>query len=422
MASNLSTSICLSSSVELLKAFQSEMQLAYKRIFDIAQKAKKEHDRLQDQLPYQINVIDELHINENAHSRILSKLLQFRDQEGRYSILESLIEFIKGRNSSKEFHNIAIKSPCVTQEKGRIDLWVRDYSTKIALIFENKIYGADDRNKQLFRYIEKTRNDRKHRFEDSEIFVFYLTKFGGDPNDQTWGPEKYNFRNRYMALSFRYDIIHWLKSIVLPGIPQKDDYLRSAILQYVDFLEGIFDIREINKSFNMDLQKYISDQLGLSTISDLDERYQKIEESIEDLDELKNALAKMRDQVFKDRAMHYAKKWKSCFKVPSKKFRVYDYDNDEWEKEHILFGVEFECDKKTTHLVIGADGNLFCQVLRDISLRSRTLSRRTLSIFSTVNRYLDEVSGIYIYRYCGRDFDEVYTIFCKLVKAIDKEI
>jgi len=172
MASNLSTSICLSSSVELLKAFQSEMQLAYKRIFDIAQKAKKEHDRLQDQLPYQINVIDELHINENAHSRILSKLLQFRDQEGRYSILESLIEFIKGRNSSKEFHNIAIKSPCVTQEKGRIDLWVRDYSTKIALIFENKIYGADDRNKQLFRYIEKTRNDRKHRFEDSEIFVF----------------------------------------------------------------------------------------------------------------------------------------------------------------------------------------------------------------------------------------------------------
>jgi hypothetical protein len=422
MASNMSASTSFSSSVELLIAFQSEMLQAYNSILDIAQKAKKEHDRLQDQEPYQINVIDELHINENAHSRILSKLLQYRDPEGRYIILESLIEFIKGRGSSKELKNISIKSPCVTQEKGRIDLWVRDYSTKTALIFENKIYGAGDRDKQLFRYIEKTRNDRKHRFEDSEIFVFYLTKFGDDPSEQTWGAEKYNFRNRYLALSFRYHILHWLKSIVIPRIPQKDDYLRSAILQYVDFLEGLFDIREINKSLNMNLQKYISDQLGLSSISDPDERYQKIEEAIEDLDELKNALAKMKDQVFKDRTKHYAKKWKSCYRVPSKKFKVYDYDNDEWEKEDILFGVEFECDEKPTHLVIGADDNLFCQVQRDISLRSRKLSRRSLSIFSTINRYLDQEADKYIYRYFGKDFDEVYATFCKLVKAIDKEI
>ena len=42
-------------------------------------------------LPYNINVIDELHANENAHSRILQKLLQYQDGFYRYRILESLL-------------------------------------------------------------------------------------------------------------------------------------------------------------------------------------------------------------------------------------------------------------------------------------------------------------------------------------------
>ena len=77
-------------------------------------------------LPYHLNIIDELHINENANSRILYKLLLYKNIEGKYEILESLIDYIKRNAHSSEFNNIQVKKPCITQEIKRIDLWVRD--------------------------------------------------------------------------------------------------------------------------------------------------------------------------------------------------------------------------------------------------------------------------------------------------------
>ena len=89
-------------------------------------------------LPYNINVIDELHANENAHSRILRKLLQYQDSFNRYRILESLIHYISLLEGKTEFANIKIQAPTITQETERIDLWVRDTKTKYSIIFENK--------------------------------------------------------------------------------------------------------------------------------------------------------------------------------------------------------------------------------------------------------------------------------------------
>ena len=66
-------------------------------------------------LPYNINVIDELHANENAHSRILCKLLQYQDIEGRYRILESLLHYIS--SNKQEFSRISFDKPEITQEK-----------------------------------------------------------------------------------------------------------------------------------------------------------------------------------------------------------------------------------------------------------------------------------------------------------------
>ena len=51
-------------------------------------------DSVQCKYPYRLNVIDELHINENGHSRILSKLLQYRSESGQYIYLESLLSYI----------------------------------------------------------------------------------------------------------------------------------------------------------------------------------------------------------------------------------------------------------------------------------------------------------------------------------------
>jgi chromatin segregation and condensation protein Rec8/ScpA/Scc1 (kleisin family) len=75
-----------------------------KAINDFISKKKKE-------LPYNINVIDELHANENAHSRILCKLLQYKDSSDKYRILESLLSYISLLEGKEKFSEVFIKSP-----------------------------------------------------------------------------------------------------------------------------------------------------------------------------------------------------------------------------------------------------------------------------------------------------------------------
>lgn len=281
----------ITSSFELLTSIQNDISESFSRLFDINLNVKEEKKNHLSQLPYHINVIDELHINENAHSRILAKILQFRDIRGKYEILESLIDFIKRKKRTKDFNRIRVETPIITQEKERVDLWVRDNKAKCALIFENKIYGAIDQESQLYNYIKAT---KEHGFENDEIYVFYLTKFGDEPSKQTWGNDetKLLFAPRFMQLSFREDILQWLKNNILPNIRLKDKYLSSAIAQYVDYLEGLFNIRNINKSLNMKLQKIISDKLQLDSYNEL-EALNIIQETITDFEEVIGVLKQM---------------------------------------------------------------------------------------------------------------------------------
>lgn len=295
------------STFELMTAIQTNMVGAYSRLFDIMWNVKVEKEKHLSKLPYHINVIDELHINENAHSRILAKLLQFRDKKGCYAILESFVKFIQrnDKRNSDEFNNIHIVSPVITQEKQRIDLWVRDYKAKpkYALILENKIYDAIDQKSQLFNYIEKTTDCG---FSDNEIFVFYLTKYEKEPNNQTWSNDetKQKFHNRYVNLTFRENILEWLKTQVKPNICQEDIYLSSAVTQYIDYLEGLFSIREIYNSINMKLHDIISEKLDLKNCSK-DEALNKIQGTIEDLQSVVTQLVSMKTSIRREMWKEY---------------------------------------------------------------------------------------------------------------------
>ena len=204
-------------------------------IDDFGRKYEEEKRRL----PYHINVIDELHINENGHSRILAQLLCYVNEKGEYEILQSLVNYIVScKKGESSFSRIRVNKPEITQEKGRIDLWVRDKD--YAIIFENKIFNAVDQDAQIARYIETTRN---YGYKDENIFVVYLSPKGAEPDPQTWGNFKNSFDDRYYNLSFRDNILPWLKEQVLPTVRLKDYHLQSAIQQYVDYLEGLFHRR-----------------------------------------------------------------------------------------------------------------------------------------------------------------------------------
>ena len=220
----------------------------------------------EEKLPYHINLIDELHASENAHSRILVKLLQQQEPiNKRFEILDSFLKYIVQKYSTYEdFGKIKIYKPEITQEKRRIDLWIRD--NNYAIVFENKVGWAGDQMSQLERYIDVT---KEYNFKEEQIFVLYLPPtYEKEPDEQTWGKyygqEIYN--KRYLNLSFKDDILPWLKNNVLPSIRKSDYFLSSSIEQYIDHLEGMFSLREINKNMNMELQNFIKAKLGINDV------------------------------------------------------------------------------------------------------------------------------------------------------------
>jgi hypothetical protein len=142
----------------------------------------------------------------------------------------------------------------------RIDLWIRDKD--YAIIVENKVHWANDQLEQLARYIDKTKTKG---YKEEQIYVVYLSPtYEKIPDEQTWGSYKNSFEKRFINLSFRDDILSWLTNAVLPNVRLKDKYLSSALEQYIDHIEGMFELRNINKKINMELQKFIKQELELT--------------------------------------------------------------------------------------------------------------------------------------------------------------
>lgn len=223
-----------------------------------------EIDRLKRQEPFPINLLEEVHLHddgedeyasnvkENAHSRILRSLLSFR-YEDKYVLLNSLIQYIiKISGASSQWKAISIESPeKPVNEMGRIDLLIHEKG-KYALIFENKINNAGDQPNQIARYIEFVKS---LGYEEEQIYILYLSSKGENPSDQTWihdetGKDyKISFMDRYVNLSYKKDILPWLReaSHCIQKMPQ-ENLLTSALIQYINYLEIKYMQRPIDNS------------------------------------------------------------------------------------------------------------------------------------------------------------------------------
>ena len=390
--------------IETLKAFegmQADMQSEYVRLLDFADTFKERQRSERSRLPYQLNVIDELHINENAHSRILLKLLQYQNPKGEYELLQSLLERIG--QSHEAFTQIQVAHPLMTQEEKRIDLWVRNQS--YALVVENKVYYAADQEAQISRYIETTLR-QGYRAED--IFVIYLSQRGDkEPDEQSWGRYKTDFERRYANLSFRNDLYPWLKHEVLPNIRQRDVCLSAAVVQYIDYLEGFFNLRTIEKTMNMNLEKLISEHFALNECKDDFERIQLLKEKKEELAQLTNKMTDMQESMT-------AAFWQSVnthWQEEARKQPGLKWDTDEnFEK----IGVVVEkADNPIRVHVAEEGGRLYCGVLFEpvASIKGTVLEqwKEQDHLFG----YLNETE---VWSWYGDDMKESYDCFCQAVK------
>lgn len=291
---------------DLLTQFEASNHAEIVEFFHLLEEFTGRYNNLKEKLPYHINVIDELHVNENANSRILASLLQY-NENGEYTLLKSFI-----RNLLSDW-DIDVSKPQISSEDWRIDLLVRE-SGKYAIIFENKIYDAVLQKNQLARYIIKMRNEG---FTDEQIYVVFLPPQKYNPTDCSWkvpikecetccdattcpnveeNSLKTKYKDRFKIVTFREDIIAWLEEDVIPNCRQKEAYLYTASMQYLDYLKGYFDLRTINKNMNMELQDYLIKKLELENKTNeqqiiiLDRKMDEIQHLLNQMNEIKASI------------------------------------------------------------------------------------------------------------------------------------
>ena len=351
-------------------------------------------------LPYHINIIDELHINENGHSRILLKLLQYQDELGEYTFLHSLLRYINSHSHSSDFTRIEIKRPLLTQEEARIDLWLRDWKSGYAIIFENKACDAIDQEEQLSRYIDKTIAEG---FSKENIFVVYLPSYAHEPDEQSWGNYKEEFEERYVNLSFKDDILAWLKDDVLPHITSSNLYLYTAVVQYIDYLEGYFLLRTINNRMNMNLDNLISAQFELDKFGTDKERIKALQEKIDDMQEVINSMQSLQGRLFQSIYEDWQKETKELFP------ELYPCERG------ALTDVSLNLEGKKVDIFISSNSKMYCQVEFSPSLPQEERDINGTCI-EKLKDLLPSCDANCVWKYISPlEFDEVFQLFVDVV-------
>ena len=226
------------------------------------------------ELPFRYNVLEEVRVNENAHTRLLMRLLEYTP---------ALLSFLAWLEKKYTFHAPKVDKPKITAEKHRIDGLIQE-ERKYAIIIENKVCGAVEQEGQLGRYIDKC---RELLYDQSSIYILYLfDRPGNDPSPQTWGKYKAeNFEGRYLVLSYKQDIIPWLKTFLKKhkGTEEKTKVLREGIAQYLDYLRLLFKIDRYT-TMKSELTQFLDNELKLGSFQ---EPIALLEDKLKSIDELR---------------------------------------------------------------------------------------------------------------------------------------
>lgn len=332
----------ISSAFGFINALGNENAVNFHELLLLLAKFKEIYDEEKAGLPYHINLIDELHIDENAHSRVFAKLLRYQ-KHGEYPFLE---KFLTGVCKFE----ITVQKPEVKKVDscGRIDIPIFDIG--YAIVIENKVTDkASDQNGseggQLARYIETINKDYRRNLDD--IYVVYTPKYTREPSDDCWENKngisyKDEFKRRFRSLSYRDGIYPWLKDEILPLIDSKDSYLRSAVEQYLDYLEGVFSLRSINKKMNMRLQEFIKKEFSLPD-DNLEEAIEILSEKEKELNDAISQIQLLKSEYKKQNALNHFREWRKSLQSDFPDFEVVG-DEFTLDKVIINVGVKFTVD------------------------------------------------------------------------------
>lgn len=241
----------------------------FRGIKEVVEEFSAAHKRAKAKAPYNCNIIDELHASENAHTRILIRLLQYNVGE-TYPILESFLQMLPGWKDAA----VPVGKPQINSNVNYIDGLIISPG-RYAVIIENKIHWAADQEAQLTRYYNYIKSEG---VPEEYIWVVYLTSDGNkivteySLHEET----RKELGSRYVPWNYRDDILPWLKQDILPSCAMKETALISALGQYIDYLEGFFGIRESGKKMQTELELKLKELIGVKPSLTRSELYNKV--------------------------------------------------------------------------------------------------------------------------------------------------
>ena len=262
---------------------------------------KKENTSL---LHYNLNLIDELHANENAHTRILLKLLDYELNQKKV-ILEEFLDLLNKKLLNQKIP--IVDDYRITGQFEFIDGYIWSDSKKVAIIIENKINWACDQNEQIQRYIETA---KQYGINEKNIFVVYLTDNGikkaADYSFTDYAKKMLDWKDpenqgRYIESNYQYDILPFLYDIFDKLSFSKENVLKAAIFQYIDYLEGRFGMRKNEKEYNIAMNESLIEVLNLSGTEE--EKFEQIEKLQQ---ELWGRLEDLKFEVYPNQPNHIA--------------------------------------------------------------------------------------------------------------------
>lgn len=190
------------------------------------------------------DVLNSLGIHENNHSRLLCELLKHNNK----SLLSSFIKKLGIQNI--EFG----KDVDITALKYNIDILIKDKN--YAIVIENKICWASDRDGQLLDYIDSV---KKKGIKEDNIYAVYLT---ADKNKEIGYevqlPDKHFIKKNYLE-----DILPWLqdnnneKLKLGDYINYVNNYIKNRTTE-IQLFEKVFNILKQRNDLKHSLQLFSS--------------------------------------------------------------------------------------------------------------------------------------------------------------------
>ena len=252
--------------------------------------------RLKADLPYHMNIVDAIGADENANSRILAGILAQHTAEGDYEMLSAFAKRFFGSTGMAEL----IKSPKIITEQQvkndkRIDIYIYE-PAKYAIILENKVMDAPEQPHQLANYIEGL---NEIGFTNDQIYIGYLPSTNAtEPSSNSWSSRsgrnyRDEFHPRFRNISFRDDIIPWLREAVFPS--NGNAMLQQTIDIYIDYLEGLFGFRPNEHFIDMKTDEYIAHKLAFT--NEPEDNLQKAMEAIAEIEKLKKESSDVNERM-----------------------------------------------------------------------------------------------------------------------------